>query len=54
MLLGCALFIDLLKPVAILSKSLQCTEVNAVEAIEGILRTKCAIEKLKSTPPPDM
>ena len=54
MLLGCALFIDLLKPVAILSKSLQCTEVNAVEAIEGILRTKRAIEKLKSTPFDDL
>ena len=36
MLLGCVLIIDLLKPVAILSKSLQCMEVNAVEAIEGI------------------
>ena len=49
MLLACALFADLLKPVAILSKSLQYTEVNVIEAIEGILRTKNAIEKLKTT-----
>jgi len=50
MLLACALFADLLKPVAILSKSLQYTQVNVVEAIECILRTKNAIEKLKTTP----
>ena len=40
MLLACALFADLLKPVAILTKSFQCTEVNVVGAIEGILKAK--------------
>ena len=49
MLLACALFADLLKPVAVLSKSLQYTEVNVVEAIEGILKTKKSIENLKAT-----
>ena len=48
MLLACALFADLLKPVAILSKSLQYT-VNIVGAIEGILKTKNSIENLKAT-----
>ena len=48
-LLACALFADLLKPVAMLSKSLQSTEINVVEAIEGILKTKKSIEKLKTT-----
>ena len=47
MLLARALFADLLKPVAILSKSLQYTEVNIVGAIEGILKTKKCIENLK-------
>jgi len=46
MLQACA---DLLKPVAILSKSLQYTEVSIVEAIEGILKTKKSIEKLQET-----
>ena len=49
MLLACALFADLLKPVAIFSKSLQYTEVNVVGAIEGILKTKKSIENLKTT-----
>ena len=48
MLLACPLFADLLKPVAILRKSLQCTEVNVVGAIEGILKTKKSIENLKT------
>ena len=47
MLLACALFADLLKPVAIVSKCLQCSEVNVVGAIEGILKAKKCIENLK-------
>ena len=49
MLLACALFADLLKPVAILSISLQHTEINVVRAIEGILKTEKFIENLKAT-----
>ena len=49
MLLACALLADLLKPVAIVSKCLQCTEVNVVGAIEGILKAKKSIENLKAT-----
>ena len=49
MLLACALFADLLKPVAILGKSLQYTEVNVVGAIEDILKTKSSIGNLKAT-----
>ena len=49
MLRACALFADLLKPVAILSTSLQYTEVNVVGAIEGILKTEKFIENLKAT-----
>ena len=49
MLLACALFADLLKSVAILSISLQYTEVNVVREIEGIMKTKKFIENLKAT-----
>ena len=49
MLRACALFADLLKPVAILSISLQYTEVNVVGAIEDILKTEKFIENLKAT-----
>ena len=49
MFLACALFIDLLKPVAIVSKCLQCTEVNVVGAIAGILKAKKCIKNLKAT-----
>ena len=46
---GCALFHDLLKPAAILCKVLQQDDVCVVEAIEAILNTSKAIEKLAST-----
>ena len=49
MLLGCALFHYLLKPAAILCKVLQQDDVCVVEAIEAILKTSKAIEKLAST-----
>ena len=49
MLLGCALYHDLLKHPAILCKVLQQDEVCAVEAIEAILKTRKAILKLAST-----
>ena len=49
MLLGCAIFHDLLKPAAILCKVLQQDDVCVVEAVEAILKTSKAIEKLAST-----
>ena len=42
--LGCAIFYDILKPAAIL-----CDELCIVSAIEALLQTTAAIEKLKST-----
>ena len=49
MLFGCALFHDLLKPATILCKVLQDNEVCIVGAIEAILKTSRAIEKLTAT-----
>ena len=47
--LGCAIFHDILKPTAMLCKVLQNDELCIVSAIEALLRTTAAIEKLKST-----
>ncbi len=49
MILGCALFYELLKPAATLCKILQFDEVCVVDAIEAILKTSKTIEKLKTT-----
>lgn len=49
LLLACALFHDLLKPVAVLCKSLQSDEISVVSAIECILKTSSTMEKLNST-----
>lgn len=49
MLFGCTLFHDLLKPAAIHCKVLQDDEVCIVGAIEAILKTSRAIEKLTAT-----
>ncbi len=46
-LLGFALFHDILKPAAILCKVLQSDELCIVGAIESLLRTTAAMEKLK-------
>ena len=48
-LLGCALFHDILKPTAILCKSFQADEISVVSAIEAILRTSASMKKLKTT-----
>ena len=48
-ILGCAVFHDLLKPCASLSKSLQDSELSIIDAIEAILKTSKAIERLKTT-----
>ena len=49
MLLGCALFHDVLKPCAILCKVLQEDEVCVVGAIESLLKTKRKLDNLKTT-----
>ena len=47
-LLGCAMVHDLLKPAAILCKTLQYNDVSVVDAIEALLKTNKPIEKLKA------
>lgn len=49
MVIGCALFHDILKPAAILCKVLQDDEVSLVGATEALLKTCKAIEKLKTS-----
>ena len=44
-LLGSALFHDILRPAAILCKALQSDELSVVNCIEAILRTSVNIEK---------
>ena len=46
-LLACALFHDVLKPIRILSKILQEEELCIVRAIEAFLRTKKSLEEFK-------
>ena len=48
-LLGCAIFHDILKPTAILCKSFQMDEISIVSTIEAILRTSASMKKLKAT-----
>ena len=47
-LLGCAMFIDLLTPCSIFSKTLQSDEVDILAALNGVLKTMKDIEKLQS------
>jgi hypothetical protein len=47
MLLGCALFHDLLKPAAILRKVLQNDEVCVLSAIEAVLKTSKNLETVQ-------
>ena len=49
-LLGCAVFAEILKPVGILSKVLQNEEICLYESIESVMKTKKSLEKLKATP----
>jgi len=39
---------DILKPAAILCKTLQYDDVSVIDAIEALLKTKKSVEKLKS------
>ena len=49
-LLSCAVFAEILKPVEILSKVLQNEEICLYESIESMMKTKKNLEKLKVTP----
>ena len=49
-LLGCALFHDILQPAAAFSMVLQNDELCIIDSIESILKTNDAIIKLKTTP----
>ena len=53
-LLGCAVFHDILKPAAILCKSFQADEISIVSTIEAILRTTAAMKKLQNTEMEDL
>ena len=50
MILGCALFHDILKPAAVMCKTLQYDEICVVSAIESTLKTSKAIESLRCNP----
>ena len=49
-LLGCALFFDILKPLSILCKVLQEDEICVVHTIEAVMKTKNCLETLKTQP----
>ena len=49
MLLGCALFHNLLKPSANLCKILQDEEIRVVSAIKAMLKTNKVIDKFNTT-----
>ena len=48
-LLGCAVFRDILKPASVLSQVLQGEEICVVRAIEATFKSKKSLDKLKST-----
>jgi len=49
-LLGCAFFVDVLKPASVLSKVFQDAEIRLYQALESLMKTKKALDKLKATP----
>ena len=49
-ILGCAMFVDLLTPCMIFSKSMQSDEVNILGALTSLLKTLKETEKLGSKP----
>ena len=54
MLIGCAVFHDILKPTSLLCKHLQNNQLCTISAIEAILKSTKAIEKLKTMPMKDL
>ncbi len=51
MIIGCALFVDVLQPVSILSLTLQDDEVDVVQGIKSILKSHKSLKKLSSKDP---
>ena len=49
-ILGCALFVDLLSPCSVFSKSMQSDEIDILGALTGLLKTLKEINKLGSMP----
>ena len=49
-LVGCAVFSDLLKPASVLSKVLQKDDLCVISAVETILKIKTKIENIKPLP----
>ena len=49
-LFGCALFYDILKSLGVLCQILQADELCVVRAIESVMKTKKALDKLKTMP----
>ena len=49
-ILGCALFVDLLTPCTIFSKSMQSDEVDILGALTSLLKTLKETNKLSSRP----
>jgi hypothetical protein len=47
--LGCALFFDILKSLGVLCQVLQADELCVVRAIQSVMKTKKALDKLKAT-----
>ena len=54
MLLGCAYFYDLLRPLSVLCKALQADEVCVVSAMESLLKTGAATERVRETAVEDL
>ena len=54
MLLGCAYFYDLLRLLSALCKALQADEVSVVSAMESLLKTGAAIERVRETAVEDL
>ena len=49
-MLGCAFFVDVLKPASVLCKVFQDAEICQYQAIESLMKTIKALDKLKATP----
>jgi len=50
-ILGCALYVDILKPASILSLCLQDTDLDLVAGIKAILKSSAVLKNLSKTEP---
>ena len=48
--MGCVVFVDILTPCSIFSKSMQADELDTVSALTYLLKTVKEIDKLKKNP----